>query len=55
MIIAMIADIRLFMHQVFQISRAGRADTALYVPDDHYILDYKGRYSLLIAGKFAEW
>ncbi len=47
-------DIRLFMHQVFQISRAGRADTALYAPDDNYILDYKGRYSLLIAGKFAD-
>ena len=47
-------DIRLFMHQVFQISRAGRADTALYVPDDHYVLDYKGRYCLLIAGKFAD-
>jgi len=30
-------DIRIFMHQVFQISRAGRADTAVYVPDDHYI------------------
>ncbi len=47
-------DVRLFMHQVFQISRAGRADTALYVPDNHYILDYKGRYCLLIAGKFAD-
>lgn len=47
-------DVRLFMHQVFQISRAGRADTALYVPDDHYLLDYKGRYCLLIAGKFAD-
>ncbi len=47
-------DIRLFMHQVFQISRAGRADTALYVPDDHYILDYKGRYCLVIAGKYGE-
>ncbi|HVX57603.1 MAG TPA: glycoside hydrolase family 15 protein, partial [Candidatus Saccharimonadales bacterium] len=47
-------DIRLFMHQVFQISRAGRADTALYVPDDNYVLDYKGRYSLLIGGKFAD-
>jgi len=47
-------DIRLFMHQVFQISRAGRADTAIYVPDDHYLLDYKGRYSLLIAGKFTD-
>lgn len=47
-------DIRLFMHQVFQISRAGRADTAIYVPDDHYLLDYKGRYCLLIGGKFAD-
>ncbi len=44
-------EVRLFMHQVFQISRAGRADTAMYVPDDHYILDYKGRCCLLIAGK----
>jgi GH15 family glucan-1,4-alpha-glucosidase len=47
-------DIRLFMHQVFEISRSGRADTAMYVPDDHYILDYKGRCCLLIAGKFAD-
>lgn len=47
-------DVRLFMHQVFQISRAGRADTAIYVPDDHYVLDYKGRYCLLIAGKFSD-
>lgn len=46
-------EIRLFTHQVFQISHAGRADTVLYVPDDHYILDYKGRCSLLIAGKLA--
>jgi GH15 family glucan-1,4-alpha-glucosidase len=44
-------DIRVFMHQVFQISRAGRADTALYVPDDNYILDYKGRCCLLVAGR----
>jgi GH15 family glucan-1,4-alpha-glucosidase len=43
-------DIRVFMHQVFQISRAGRADTALFVPDDRYLLDYKGRCCLLIAG-----
>lgn len=47
-------DIRIFMHQIFEISRAGRADTALYVPDSHYLLDYKGRYCLLIAGKFAD-
>lgn len=47
-------DVRLFMHQAFQISRAGRADTAMYVPDDHYLLDYKGRCCLLIAGKFSD-
>ena len=47
-------EVRLFMHQVFEISRAGRADTALYVPDDHYLLDYKGRCCLLIAGKFVD-
>jgi GH15 family glucan-1,4-alpha-glucosidase len=46
-------DVRLFMHQVFQISHEGRADTALYVPDEHYLLDYKGRYSLAIGGKFG--
>ncbi|HSH18309.1 MAG TPA: glycoside hydrolase family 15 protein [Candidatus Saccharimonadales bacterium] len=43
--------IRLFMHQVFEISRAGRGDTALYVPEEHYILDYKGRVSLLVYGE----
>ena len=41
-------EIRLFMHQSFQISRGGRGDTALYVPSGNYILDYKGRVSLLI-------
>ncbi len=40
-------DIRMFNHQVFQISRDGRSDTALYVPDSHYILDYKGACSIL--------
>lgn len=43
--------VRLFLHQVYQISRAGRGDTALFVPDDNYILDYKGRCSLLIYGQ----
>lgn len=43
-------EIRLFMHQIFEISRAGRADTALYVPDDNFILDYKGRCCLLVSG-----
>lgn len=44
-------QVRLFMHQVFQISRAGRADTALFEPNGNYILDYKGRCSLLIYGQ----
>lgn len=47
-------EVRLFMHQVFQISRAGRADTALFVPEENYILDYKGRCSLLIYGVSSE-
>jgi GH15 family glucan-1,4-alpha-glucosidase len=47
-------EVRLFMHQVFQISRMGRGDTALFVPDANYILDYKGRYSLLISGRWAD-
>ncbi|MGH7156886.1 MAG: glycoside hydrolase family 15 protein [Candidatus Saccharimonadales bacterium] len=41
-------EVRLFMHQAFQISRAGRSDTALYVPEGPYLLDYKGWSSLLI-------
>lgn len=44
-------DIRVFMHQVFLLSHAGRADTALYEPEDSYILDYKGSVTLLIGGK----
>ncbi|HET9098648.1 MAG TPA: glycoside hydrolase family 15 protein [Candidatus Saccharimonadales bacterium] len=47
-------EVRLFMHQVFQISRMGRGDTAMYVPDGGYILDYKGRYCLAIGGKTRE-
>jgi len=45
-------EIRVFMHQVFRLSNAGRGDTAIYVPDENYILDYKGRTCLLISGKF---
>jgi len=44
---------RLFFHQVFQISRGGRADTALFDPNGHYVLDYKGRCSLLIYSQKA--
>jgi GH15 family glucan-1,4-alpha-glucosidase len=41
-------EVRLFTHQAFQISRSGRSDTALFVPEGHYLLDYKGWSSLLI-------
>ncbi len=44
-------SIKVFMHQVFQISRAGREDTALFVPEENYILDYKGHISLIIYGR----
>lgn len=43
-------EVRVFFHQVFEISRAGRGDTALYVPEGNYILDYKGRCSLIVYG-----
>lgn len=46
-------EVRLFFHQVFQISRGGRGDTALYVPEGNYLLDYKGRCSLLIYAQNA--
>lgn len=46
--------IRIFLHQVFQISRGGRGDTALYIPDEHYLLDYKGRCSLIVYGQDAD-
>lgn len=40
-------EVRLFLHQAFQISRGGRGDTALFVPNENYILDFKGWCSLL--------
>ncbi len=47
-------EVRVFFHQVFQISRGGRGDTALYVPEGNYILDYKGRCSLLVYAQTAD-
>jgi glucoamylase len=44
-------EVRIFMHQVFQISRRGRADTIIYVPDGNYLYDYKGRCALLISAR----
>jgi len=40
-------DIRIFFHQNFQISSLGRADTVMYVPEGNYVLDYKGRCTIL--------
>lgn len=47
-------EVRLFFHQVFQISRAGRGDTSLYVPEGNYVLDYKGRCTLLAYVQAAD-
>lgn len=47
-------DVRVFFHQVFQISRAGRGDTALYIPEGNYLLDYKGRCALLAYAQSAD-
>jgi len=46
-------NIRLFFHQVFQISADGRADTVMFVPDGPYLLDYKGRCSILAYAETA--
>ncbi len=47
-------DVRVFMHQVYQISAEGRADTALYEDAGHYLLDYKGRTSLIIYAESSD-
>jgi GH15 family glucan-1,4-alpha-glucosidase len=46
--------VRLFMHQMFEISHQGRADTAFFVPEENYILDYKGKSNLLIYGQKSD-
>lgn len=47
-------EVRIFFYQTFRLSQDGRTDTALYVPDDHYIYDYKGSVCLLIAAEVAD-
>ncbi len=47
-------DVRIFFHQAFQISSEGRSDTAMYVPEGHYILDYKGRCVLIAKASFED-
>lgn len=46
------ASVKLFFHQVFQISANGRADTAMFVPSKHpYILTYRGNTALAVSLK----
>lgn len=47
-------EVRVFLHQVLQISESTRGDTALYIPDDHAILDYKGNRAFVIYGETAD-
>jgi GH15 family glucan-1,4-alpha-glucosidase len=43
-------DVKLYFGQVFQISKAGRGDTALYTPASHpYILTYNGNISFVAS------
>ena len=47
-------QVKIFLHQVFQISNQGRADTALYDPDGGYVFDYKGKTALIIYGRDSQ-
>lgn len=47
-------EIRLFFHQVFQISESTRGDSAVYLPDKHVILNYKGRRNFVVAGRKSD-
>lgn len=47
-------EVRLFMHQVFDISDlAGNGDTVQFLPDTHAILTYRGRRVFVINGQHA--
>lgn len=47
-------EIRLFMHQVFDISdSSGNGDTVQYLPDSNAILTYRGRRAFIISGQHA--
>lgn len=47
-------EVRIFFHQVFQISESTRGDSAIYLPDEHIILNYKGKRNFVIAGQKAD-
>jgi len=43
-------EIRVFFHQVFQISESTRGDSAVYMPNKKAILNYKGHRNFVISG-----
>jgi len=49
-----VREIRIFFHQVFQISESTRGDTAMYIPGDQVILDYKGHRAFTVYAENNE-
>ncbi len=47
-------EIRVFFHQVFEISESNRGDSAIYVPAEKAILNYKGHRNFVISGNRAD-
>lgn len=47
-------EIRLMLHQVFQISNSRNGDTAQYLPEQNAILSYKGRRMFIIRAEHAD-
>lgn len=47
-------EIKLFMHQVFVISDSNASDTVQYVPDEPYILHYKGHRVFIVNGAYDD-
>jgi len=48
-------DVRLFMHQAFDIGDArSNTDTAQYLPDNHAILHYRGRRAFIISATTSD-
>lgn len=44
-------DIRVFTHQIFDISNSHASDTAQYLPDEESIVHYKGLRTFIISGR----
>lgn len=44
-------DVRLFLHQLLEISNSNASDTAQYLPDDDAIVHYKGLRTFITSGR----